>query len=106
MVGEVMRLVTPVTCSLLLLMGGHPCTLLWEIAVVAPPTHIVMGVVVTSLGTNLSANRRRGLIRCPGAGVWLLDGSQSTFPHAVWRSITPGSFGDIIIFQYLLLPQR
>lgn len=86
-----MLLVSPLTPPLLLLLllvGGHSCTLVSEVAEVASPTHVGMRVVTATLGTKLSANRRRGLIGCP-SGARLLDGSQSTFAYAVWRSVTP-----------------
>lgn len=92
LVGEAMWLVSPVTRPLLLLLllvGKHPRTLVREVAVVAPPTHVVMRVVAASLGPNLSANWRWSLIGCPRAGTGLLDGSQTTLSHAVWRSVAP-----------------
>ncbi len=89
LVGEAMRLVSPLTRPLLLLVGEHPRTLVREVAVVAPPTHVVMRVVAASLTPDLSANWRRSLIGCPRAGAGLLDGSQTTLSHAVWRSVAP-----------------
>lgn len=107
LVAEAMRLVSPFARPLLLLLVGvHPRTLVREVAVVAPPAHVVMRVVTASLGPDLSANRRWSLIGCPRAGTGLLDGSQSTLPHAVWRSVTPGSFRPIILLQSLLLSER
>lgn len=79
--------VTPFTHPLLLLVGRHPCTLVREVAVVAPSTHVVMGVVAASLSPNLIAHWRWGRIGCPRAG--LLDGAQSTVSHAMWGSVTP-----------------
>lgn len=102
LVGETMRLVAPLTRSLLLLVGQHPCTLVREVAVVAPPTHVVMRVVAASL----CPHWRWSLIGCPRVGTGLLDGSQSAFSHAVWRSVTPGPFGPIIFLHCLLLPER
>lgn len=67
LVGEAMRLVSPLTRPLLLLMGGHPSTLVREVTVVAPPTHVVMRMVAASLAAHLRADGRRGLIGCPGA---------------------------------------
>lgn len=104
LMGEAMWLVSPLTRPLLLLMGKHPCTLVREVAVVAPPTHVVMRVVGASLRTNLSGNWRWSLIGCPRADSGLLYGSQSALSHALWRSVAPGSFGPIIILQCLLLP--
>lgn len=98
LMGEAMWVVTPLTRPLRLLVRRHPCTLVREVTVVAPPTHIVMRVVAATLSTN----RRRGLI---GARAGLLDGSQSTLSHSMWRRVTPGPFGYIIILQRLLLPQ-
>lgn len=89
LMGEAMRVVSPFTDPLRLLMGRYPCTLVREVAVVAPPTHVVMRVVAAALGANLSADWWWGLIGCPGARAGLLDGSQSTLTHAVWRSVTP-----------------
>lgn len=103
--GEAMRVVSSITGPLRLLMGSHPRTLIGEVAVVAPPTHVVMRVVAAALGANLSADWWWGLIGRPGARAGLLDGSQSTLSHAVWRSVTPLPFGHIIILQRLLLPQ-
>lgn len=60
LVAEAMRLVSPLTRPLLLM--GHPCTLIREVAVVAPTAHVVMRVVASSLGTHLRADWRRGLI--------------------------------------------
>lgn len=74
LVAEAMRLVSPLTRPLLLLVG-HPCTLIGEVAVVAPTAHVVMRVVASSLGTHLRADWRRGLIGCSRAGAGLLDGS-------------------------------
>lgn len=105
LVGEAMWLVSSIAPPLLLLVGRHPTTLIREVAVVAPPTHVVMRVVAASLGSNLIANRRRGLIGRSRRGAGLLDGSQSTLSHAVWRSITPGPFSYIVILQSLLLPE-
>lgn len=89
LVGEAMRLVSPLTRPLLLLVGEHPRTLVREVAVVAPPTHVVMRVMAASLCPDLSANWRWSLIGCPRAGAGLLDGSQTTLTHAVWRSVAP-----------------
>lgn len=89
LVGEAVRLISPLSCSLLLLVGKHPSTLVREVAVVAPPTHVVMRVVAASLGSNLSANWRWSLIGCPRVGGRLLNRSQSTLTNAVWRSVTP-----------------
>lgn len=105
LVGEAVRLISPLNGPLLLLVGKHPCTLIREVAVVASPTHVVVRVVAASLCPHLSANWRWSLIGCPRVGAGLLNGSQSTFPHAVRRSITPGSFDSIIILQCLLLPE-
>lgn len=105
LMGEAMRVVSPFTGPLRLLMGRHSRTLIREVTVVAPPTHVVMRVVAAALGANLSADWWWGLIGCPRARAGLLDGSQSTLSHAVWRSVTPGPFGHIIILQRLLLPQ-
>lgn len=105
LVAEAVRLISPLNCPLLLLVGKHPCTLVREVAVVAPPTHVVMRMVAASLCPNLSANWRWSLIGCSRVGAGLLNRSQSTFPHAVRRSIAPGSFGSIIILQCLLLPE-
>lgn len=101
-----MLLVSPLTPPLLLLLlvGRYSCTLVSEVAVVSPPADVGMRVVAASLGTKLSANRRRGLIGC-SSGARLLDGSQSTFSYAVRWSITPGPFGRILLLQWLLLPQ-
>lgn len=74
LVAEAVWLVSPLARPLLLLMR-HPCTLVGEVAVVAPPTHVVMRVVASSLGADLSANWRRGLIGRSRAGAGLLDGS-------------------------------
>lgn len=106
LVGEAMRLVSPLTRPLLLLVGKHPRTLVREVAVVAPPAHIVMRVVTASLGPDLSANWRWSLIGCSRAGTGLLDGSQSSLPHTVWRSVAPGSFRPIFLLQSLLLSER
>ena len=89
LMGEAMRVVSSLTGPLRLLMGSHPRTLIGEVAVVAPPTHVVMRVVAATLGANLSADWWWGLIGRPGARAGLLDGSQSTLSHAVWRSVTP-----------------
>lgn len=89
LMGKAMRLVSPLSCPLLLLVGKHSCTLVGEVAVVAPPTHVVMRVMAASLGRNLSANWRWSLIGCPSVGAGLLNGSQSALSHAVWRSVTP-----------------
>lgn len=90
LVAEAMWLVSPVTRSLLLLLvRKHPPTLVREVAVVSPPTHVVMRVVAASLGPNLRANWRWSLIGCPRVGVGLLDGSQSSLSHAMWRSVAP-----------------
>lgn len=101
LVGEVSSL----CCSLLLLLVRHPCTLVREVAVVSSSTHVVMRVMSTSLCAHLCTNRRWCLIGCSRARTGLLDGSQTTFSHAMWRSITPGAFGHFIILQCLLLPQ-
>lgn len=61
LVGVIMRLISPLR-PLLLLVGMHPRTLVREVAVVAPPTYVVMRVVATSLDPNLSANWRWSLI--------------------------------------------
>lgn len=61
LVGVAMWLISPL-CPLLLLVGMHPRALVREVAVVAPPTHVVMRVVAASLGPNLSANWRWSLI--------------------------------------------
>lgn len=106
LVGVAMRLISPLR-PLLLLVRMHPRTLVREVAVIAPPTHVVMRVVAAaSLASNLSANWRWSLIGCPRGGAGLLDGSQSTLSHAVWRSVAPGPFGHIVILQSLLLPER
>lgn len=105
LVGETMRLVPSVTPPLLLLVGRYPTPLIGEVAVVAPPTHVVMRVVAAPLGGNLSADRRRSLIGCSRCGAGLLDGSQSTISHTMWRSVTPGPFGHVVILQSLLLPE-
>lgn len=89
LVGKAMWLVSPLACPLLLLVGKHPATLVRKITVVAPTAHVVMRVVAASLGPNLSANWRWSLIGSPRVGAWLLNGSQSTLSHAVWRSVTP-----------------
>lgn len=89
LMGKAMRLVSPLSCPLLLLVGKHSPTLVGEVAVVAPPTHVVMRVMAASLGPNLSANWRWSLIGCPSVGAGLLNGSQSNLSHAVWRSVTP-----------------
>lgn len=109
LVGVAMRLISslrPLLLLLLLLVGMHPPTLVREVAVVAPATHVVMRVVATTLGPNLSANWRWSLVGCPRGGAGLLNGSQSTLSHAVWRGVAPGPFGHIIILQCLLLPER
>lgn len=103
LVGETMWLVSPLTRPLLLLVRKHSCTLIREVAVVALPTHVVMRVVAPSLTPNLSSNWRWSLIGCSRAGVRLLDGSQSSLSHPVWRSVTPGSFCPFIFLYCLLL---
>lgn len=65
LVGEAMRLVSPLTHPLLLLMGKHPRTLVREVAVVATSTHVVVRVVAASLCSNLSANWRWSVIGRP-----------------------------------------
>lgn len=72
LMGKAMWLVSPLTYSLWLLMGGHSSPLIRKVAVVAPSTNVVMRVVAASLGSN---RRRRGLIGCPSARARLLDGS-------------------------------
>lgn len=89
LLGEAMRLVYPLSRPLLLLVGKQSCSLIREVAVVAPPTHVVMWVMAASLGPNLSANWWWSLIGCPSVRAGLLMWSQSTFSHAVWRSVTP-----------------
>lgn len=86
--GEAMWLISPLNSPLLLLVGKHSPTLIREIAVVAPPTHIVMRVMAASLGSNLSASWRWSLIGCPCVRAGLLNRSKSTFSHAVGRSVT------------------
>lgn len=100
LVGEVSSL----SCSLLLLVR-YPRTLVREVAVVSSSAHVVMRVMSTSLCAHLCTNRRWCLIGCSRARTGLLDGSQTTFSHAMWRSITPRAFGHFIILQRLLLPQ-
>lgn len=56
LVGEAMLLVSPLRRPLLLLVGEHPGTLVWEVAVVALSTHVVMCVVAASLRPNLCAS--------------------------------------------------
>lgn len=56
--GEAVGLVAPVARPLLRV-GGYPCTLVGEVAVVAPPADIVVRVMGASLAANLHANRRR-----------------------------------------------
>lgn len=106
LVGVAMLLISPLRplLLLLLLVGMHPPTLVREVAVVAPPAHVVMRVVAASLGSNLSANWRWSLVGCARGGAGLLDGSHSTLSHAVWRSVAPRPFGHIVILQSLLLP--
>lgn len=74
LVREVLRLASPVTRPLLL-MWRNPPALVREAAVVTSPTVVVMRMVAATLGTNLSANRWRGLIGGPRCGVGLLYGS-------------------------------
>lgn len=103
LVGVAMRLISPLPpLLLLLLVGMHPCTLVREVVKVASPTHVMMRVAA-SLGPNLSSDWRWSLIGCPRGGAGLLDGS--TLSHPVWRSVTPGPFGHIVILQSLLLPE-
>lgn len=91
LVGVAVLLISPLRplLLLLLLVGMHPPALVREVAVVAPPTHVVMRMVAASLPPNLSAHWRWSLIGCSRGGAGLLDGSQSTLSHAVWRSVTP-----------------
>lgn len=89
LMGEGMRLVSPLSGPLLLLVGKHSCTLVREVAVVSAPAHVVMWMMAASLGPNLRAHWRWSLIGCSSVGAGLLNGSQSTLPHAVWRSVTP-----------------
>lgn len=65
LLGEAVLLASPLTTPLLLrllLVGRHPGTLVREVAVVAPPTHIVMRVVAASLGPHLGSHWWWGLI--------------------------------------------
>lgn len=89
LMGKGVGLVSPLSCPLLLLVGKHSCTLVREVAVVSTPAHVVMWMMAASLGCNLSAHWRRSLIGCSSVGAGLLNGSQSTLSHAVWRSVTP-----------------
>lgn len=89
LMGKGMRLVSPLSRPLLLLVGEHSRTLVREVAVVSTPAHVVMWMMAASLGPNLSAHWRWSLIGCSNVGAGLLNGSQSTIPHAVWRSVTP-----------------
>lgn len=94
-VGEAVRVVSPLAGPLLLLVRMHPPTLVREVVVVAPPTHIMMRVVAASLGPNLTANWGWSLVGCPRIGVGLLNGSQWPLSHAVWRSVTPTIIKEI-----------
>lgn len=78
-------LIPPLLLLLLLLVGRHPRTLVREVTVVASPTNVVMRVVAASL----SADRRWCLIGWSRAQAGLLDGSESTLSHTMWRSVTP-----------------
>lgn len=73
LVAETVRLVSPLARPLLLM--RHPRTLVGEVAIVAPPTHVVMRVVASPLRTDLSANGRWGLIGRSRARAGLLDRS-------------------------------
>lgn len=56
--GEAVGLVASFALPLLRV-GRHPCTLVGEVAVVAPPSDVVMRVVCASLAANLHTNGRR-----------------------------------------------
>lgn len=84
LVGEPMWLASPFTRPLMLV-RRHPCALIGEVAVVALSADVVMRVMAASL----VANRGWGLIGCPRCRAGLLNGSQSTLSHAVWRSVAP-----------------
>lgn len=56
LVGEAMLLVSPLCWPLLLLVGEHPCTLVWEVTVVSLCTHVVMCMMAASLCPSLCAN--------------------------------------------------
>lgn len=103
---EALWLPASLTSPLLLLVGGHPGTLVREVAIVAPSTHIMMWVVAASLAPDLCAHRGWGLIRGTRAGAGLLDRAQTPLSHAVWGGVTPGPLGHIIFLQHLFLPQR
>lgn len=102
LVGKAMGVVTPLSTPLLLLVGGHPPTLVREVTVVPTTAHVVMRVVAASLSSNLSANWRWCLIGWPGIRAGLLNRAQSP---PMRRSVAPGPFGHIVILQSLLLPQ-
>lgn len=63
LVGEAMGVVSSLSTPLLLLLvGGHPPTLVREVTVVPTTAHVVMRVVAAALSSNLSADWRWCLI--------------------------------------------
>lgn len=67
--------IAPFSHPLLLLVRKHPPTLVWEVAVVASSTHVVMWVMAATLRPNLCADWRWSLIGCPSVRDWLLNRS-------------------------------
>lgn len=68
LVAKAVRLISPFSHSLLLLVRKHSPTLVREVAVVASSTHVVMWVMAATLGPNLRADWRWSLIGCPSVG--------------------------------------